>query len=62
MLNDNHDKKVKAEIEKNNRVSPQDAAKSQYPEFRMNGSGSFIFLDDIKKSDEVFLFQSKLEL
>jgi hypothetical protein len=62
MINDNHSKKVKAEMEKNNLVSPQDAVKSQYPEFRTNGSDSFIFPEDIKKSDEVFLFQSKLEL
>lgn len=62
MLNDNHRKKVKTEIEKNNLLGLQEGEESQFPEFRMNSSDSIIFAEDIKKSDEVFLFQSKLEL
>lgn len=39
-----------------------DEEKKKVPEYRMQIYDSFVFIDEIKKSDEVFLFQSKLEL
>lgn len=58
--------KVKADVEKKTLADlrSEDARedKKKALEIRMQIYDSFVYIDEIKKSDEVFLFQSKLEL
>lgn len=66
MLTEMQGQKVKADVEKKTLADlrSEDARedKKKALEIRMQIYDSFVYIDEIKKSDEVFLFQSKLEL
>lgn len=66
MLTEMQGQKVKADLEKKTLADlrSEEAREEQKKalEIRMQIYDSFVFIDEIKKSDEVFLFQSKLEL
>lgn len=66
MLTEMQGQKVKADLEKKTLADlrSEEAREEQKKalEIRMQIYDSFVYIDEIKKSDEVFLFQSKLEL
>jgi len=62
MLSENQGQKVKLDQEKKTLSDIRAEVIKKHPEFHMHVYDSFVYIDEIKKSDEVFLFQTKLEL
>lgn len=56
--------KVKAELEKKtlSDIRNIEDLERRSIEFRMQIFDSYVFIDEVKKSDEVYLFQTKMEL
>lgn len=62
MHTENQGNKIKAETEKKTLADIRAEIIKKHPEFRMHVYDSYVYIDEIRKSDEVFLFQTKLEL